>query len=424
VLDSAGYFTGITGKGVDPFKYGGQFRELNAAGKAWNKIRYGENSADERFTTGISNINYFANFKQFMQEKDPGKPFYFWFGAYEPHREFEKGSWKRMGKSLEDVDVPGFLPDTKDIRGDLLDYAVEIEWFDLHLQRMIDYLEEIGELDNTIIIVTSDNGMAFPRAKANVYEYGIHVPLAVSYPKHFLGGRTVPDLISFIDFVPTILDLTGTSPKGMQPVTGKSFSHILYNDVREQDRFRDFVLAGRERHSSSRYKNLGYPQRAIRQDQYLFIWNMEPERWPAGAPQRLIPDSTEGAVYPMYGIDENGIHHSDRAFTDIDACPSKSFIVENHEKYYKFFEMAVAKRPEYELFDIEKDPYCRDNLADKSEFTEITSGMKQLLKERLAATNDPRVTGPDKDIFDSYKRYLHIREFPPPSEYDHLPIGN
>ena len=55
------------------------------------------------------------------------------------------------------------------------------------------YVEEIGELENTIVIVTSDNGMAFPRAKANGYEYGIHVPFAVRFPKEFPGGRIVTD---------------------------------------------------------------------------------------------------------------------------------------------------------------------------------------------------------------------------------------
>ena len=68
-----------------------------------------------------------------------------------------------MGKKLDDAkEVPGFLPDNDEIRGDLLDYAAEIEWFDLHLQRMLNYLDRIGELDNTIVMVTADNGMPFP----------------------------------------------------------------------------------------------------------------------------------------------------------------------------------------------------------------------------------------------------------------------
>jgi len=77
--------------------------------------------------------------------------------------------------------VPPFLPDTPEVRSDILDYCVEIEWFDTHLGRMLKALEDAGELANTLVIVTGDNGMPFPRAKANCYEYGIHVPLAIRW---------------------------------------------------------------------------------------------------------------------------------------------------------------------------------------------------------------------------------------------------
>lgn len=418
LLSANGYFTGRTGKGVSPFKYGEPFREEDAAGKGWNDIQYEEGTPeDERFATGIRNLNYFANFQQFIQEKDPEKPFFFWYGASEPHRAFEKDSWKRFGKIPNEVEVPDFLPDDEVVRGDLLDYAVEIEWFDLHLQRMIEYLEEIGELENTIIMVTSDNGMAFPRAKANAYEYGVHVPLAISYPDGFPGGRVVEDPISFIDLAPTILELTQTSAEGMLPISGKSIVDILKSTKEGVvDNSKEFVMAGRERHSSSRWENVGYPQRVMRRQQYLYIWNMKPERWPAGAPQRIIPDSTDNALYPMYGIDENGEHHSGWAFTDIDGCPTKSVIVENHNDpaYEKFFELAVAKRPEFELFDIEQDPYCLKNLAENPEFEGVKAEMQQLMLQELERTADPRVVGPNKEVFDTYIRYSPMREFPKP----------
>ena len=112
-------------------------------------------------------------------------------------------------------------------QSDLLDYAVEIEWFDLHLKRMLDYLEEKGELDNTIVIVTADNGMPFPRAKANCYEYGIHVPFAVRYPKEYPGGRIVDDPVSFADLAPTILEITGTGSEGMCLSWAGAFLNLL-----------------------------------------------------------------------------------------------------------------------------------------------------------------------------------------------------
>lgn len=220
LLKANGYYTGYTGKGVDPFQYARNeadslWRTQNAAGKAYNKHKYEKDTPhDSRTANGISRINYSENFRDFMQQRKNHQPFYFWYGSSEPHRAYEKGSWKRNGKKLDQVDIPGFIPDSEEIRGDMLDYAVEIEWADSHLCQMINHLDSIGELNNTIIIVTADNGMPFPRAKANCFEYGIHIPMAISYPNGFPAGRRVDDLISFIDLAPTILELAGIKPEG------------------------------------------------------------------------------------------------------------------------------------------------------------------------------------------------------------------
>ena len=426
LLDANGYATGRTGKGVSPFRYARDendslWRTTDAAGIEHSNIHYEIGSPDdERSARGISTLNYFENFKYFMENVRGEKPFFFWYGSTEPHREFEQDSWKRNGKNLDDVAVPGFFPDHEIVRGDLLDYAVEIEWFDLHLLRMLTYLEEIGELENTIVIVTSDNGMPFPRAKANGYEYGVHVPFAVRFPKNFPGGRIVDDLVGFTDIAPTILELTEISPDGMLPISGKSILNILKSKNQgEVEISGKYVFAGRERHSSSRYINWGYPQRIIRSKDYLLVWNMKPNRWPAGDPQSIKPGTTD-ELLPMYGIDENGKHHSDWAFTDIDAALTKSFIIEhmNDEIIRPFFDLAHAKRPEFEFFNIKKDPFCLNNLSGKEDFAETESEMKSALMEELKNSEDPHVVGPDKEIFDSYIRYSPIREFPKPDRLE------
>ena len=148
----------------------------------------------------------------------------------ELHRNYKKDSWKRNGKKPESIDVPGFLPDDEEIRGDLLYYTVEIDWFNLHLTRILNYLDSIGELDNTILIVTGDNGMPFFRAKANSFEYGVHVPLAISYLKGFPGNRIVNDPVSFVDFAPTIREMTNTKPEEMMPIFGRSITDILKSE--------------------------------------------------------------------------------------------------------------------------------------------------------------------------------------------------
>ncbi len=422
LLDANGYQTGRTGKGVGPFRYARSemdslWRKTDAGGIAYSNIRYKRGtSEDERTAGGIHSDDYFRNFKYFMENVRGEKPFFFWYGGHEPHRAYEQDSWKKNDKYLSEVNVPGFFPDHEVVRGDILDYAVEIEWFDLHLQRMLSYLEEIGELENTIVIVTADNGMPFPRAKANGYEYGIHVPFAIRFPQEFPGGRVVEDPISFADLAPTILELTKTNNEGMLPFSGESILTILKSEKDGVvDPTKEYVFSGRERHSSSRYLNWGYPQRMIRSKDYLLIWNIKPERWPAGAPQRLA-DGTEDNLLPMYGIDDDGNHHSDWAFTDIDAAPAKSFIIENMEddNIRPFFDLSVGKRPEFEFFNVNKDPFCLSNLSGKEQYATIENEMKTVLMDELKESHDPRVVGPDKEIFDSYIRYSPIREFPKP----------
>lgn len=423
LLNANGYVTGRTGKGVAPFQYARNekdslWRATDAAGIAHSNIHYEiESNEDERTAGGIHSDNYFENFKYFVENVRGDKPFFFWYGGHEPHRSYELDSWKRNNKNPDEIkEVPDFFPDNGVIRGDMLDYAVEIEWFDLHLQRMLKYLEEIGELENTIVIVTADNGMPFPRAKANGYDFGIHVPMAIRFPKSFPGGRIVDDPVSFADLAPTILEITKTSNEGMLPISGKSILDILKsNKDGVVSPSKKYVFSGRERHSSSRYKNWGYPQRMIRSKDFLYIWNIRSERWPAGAPQRINPKNT-GELLPMYGIDVNGVHHSDWAFTDIDGSPSKSFIVEHHNdpKIKPYFDWAVDKRPEVEFFDIKNDPYCLNNLAGNPDYAVVEKEMKEALMNELKKSEDPRLVGPDKEVFDSYIRYSPMRDFTEP----------
>lgn len=397
-LESNGYAIGLTGKGVAPFKYAisdkdSLWRKGNAAGPYHSKIVYNQQT-DDRFTKSISNKNYVENFKFFLEAKDEKEPFFFWFGAHEAHRGYEKNSWKRTNKKLSDVKVPEFFPDDEVIRGDLLDYAVEIEWFDLQLKKMLDHLKEIGELENTIVIVTADNGMPFPRAKANCYDFGVHVPLAISYPKQFLKGKIIKEPVGFVELAPTILEIAQIKPKGMQQITGKSMLKVL--EGKKKFSKKKTVFSGRERHTASRHKNKGYPQRSIRKGEFLFIWNMTPERWPAGDPNSFKKGKREGPL-------------SENVYADIDGSPSKSFLLKNRDYY---FNLAVQKRPEFELFNIENDPYCLINLVGVKESTSVEKKLKKLLLEELIRTQDPRVVGADKNIFDTYKRYGPMRYFP------------
>ena len=222
-LADAGYHVGMTGKGWAPGRADGW--PHNPAGKAYSQRK-------TQAPKGISNNDYAANFADFLRHRGEEQPFCFWFGATEPHRGYEKGIGQSNGLDPAQVNVPPFLPDSEEVRGDIADYLFEIQWFDSHLTRMLDQLQEMGQLENTLVIVTSDNGMPFPRAKANLYEYGIHMPLAIAWPTKIAAGQTTDDLVSLIDVTKTIFEASGVTPKLAEQMPGHSLLVAIRDGVR------------------------------------------------------------------------------------------------------------------------------------------------------------------------------------------------
>jgi len=373
VLERAGYHVGFTGKGWGPgnWQIGGRHR--NPAGTDFSSVKTGTRQP------GIGSVDYAANFAEFLGSRSKNSPFCFWYGAQEPHRQYDRGSGRRAGKRLEDVEVPKFLPDNEEVRSDLLDYLLEVEWFDRHLGRMLELLDAQGLAQNTLVVVTSDNGFSFPRAKANLYEYGIHMPLAVRWPSRMKGRQTTDALVSFVDFAPTLFDAAGVkAPAGL---VGKSFLPVLLQSagVRNAE---NWILCGRERHSHARFDNLGYPARAIRTAQHLYIRNLKPDRWPAGDP--------------------DGYH-------DIDPSPTKELMLASLKQGDRLASLALGKRPAEELFDVSADPDCLTNLAGSPEHDKTRRELSQTLNDVLRQQRDPRLEAGREDIFDSYPRYSPMR---------------
>ncbi|MFW5773596.1 MAG: sulfatase [Tangfeifania sp.] len=386
-LGENGYWVGSVAKGWapgDPGEINGKRRELT--GPKFDEFK------TEPPAKHINNNDYARNFEAFLEERPEGQPFCFWYGSTEPHRryEFEAGI-NKGGKSLDEVDeVPAFWPDVDTVRTDMLDYAFEIEYFDLHLQRMLQKLEEMGELDNTLVIVTADNGMPFPRIKGQVYEYSNHLPLAIMWPDGIKNpGRVVTDFVNFIDFTPTYLELAGLSVNeaGMQPVTGKSLTDIFYSEE-EGDVVpgRDFVLVGKERHDVGRPDDVGYPVRGIITDGYLYLRNFKPDRWPKGNPET--------------------------GYLNCDGSPTKTYILDTRRKkgVMEFWQLNFGKRPVEELYNIDDDPYCMNNLADVENFDDIKKKLADEMTKRLKEQNDPRILG-NGDVFDNYEYSGAVRNY-------------
>lgn len=394
-LAENGYQLGYTGKPWGPGNWKDAGWKENPVGPAYNEITY-----DSVPYTGINKRNYAANFEAFLTQREADAPFFFWYGCHEPHRVFEEGSGQAAGKNILAAEVPQFLPGDSLIRSDVLDYCLEIEWFDDHLGKMLSLLEEKGELDNTIVIITSDNGMAFPYAKANLQEYGTHVPLIVAGPG-IAKDIERPQLVSLIDIAPTLLELTD-SPL-LTGISGRNLESLL--TIQSPDiniNPRDFVLTGRERHTHARPDNFGYPARAIRTAQFLYIHNFDSTRWPAGNPAIEFPKNHSNP--PGFKSMQGGFH-------DIDASPSKSFIVDQAQELPFFYELAVGKRPKEQLYNIQTDPACIEDLSRYAVFQFKKEELRKQLFKALHQQGDPRVQG-NGEIFESYPRFAGMREFP------------
>ena len=396
LLEEVGYSIGFTGKPWGPGNWEDAGWSRNPVGPEFNMHKL-----DAVPATGIHKVDYFENFKEFYSQKTENAPFFFWYGGHEPHRDYEDGSGIKAGMKLSSAVVPKFLPETDLVKSDMLDYAFEIEWFDAQLGKMLRFLDEKGELENTIIVVTADNGMPFPSAKANLQEYGTHVPLAICWPKKVKGNRIVSDLVGMIDLAPTFLEITGI--KSPQKMTGKSLTKILFSG--EQgiiDPERKYVFTGRERHTHARPDNLGYPARAVRTTEYLYVLNFKPDRWPAGdpAPEEANNPSADAGLKKLLP----GYH-------DVDDSPTKQFLIDEKNSWPKYFDLAYSKRPAEQLYDIKKDPDCVTNLADNPELQEVKNELNKILMEELKKEGDPRVLGTG-DVFESYPRFGAMRDFP------------
>ena len=366
LLEEAGYHVGYSRKGWGPGRHQVGGRKRNAAG------------------------DKYKNFNAFLAKRPEGKPFCFWFGSTDPHRGYKKGSGKASGMKLEEIRLFDFFPDNLDVRGDVADYYWEVQRFDREVGARVAKLREMGELENTIVVMTGDHGMPFPRCKGNLYDSGARVPLAIRWPEKIsTPGRRVTDFVSLTDLAPTFLAAAGIETPG--EMTGRSLLPILESDrAGRVEVVRDHVLTGKERHVPCQEAPLsgGTPMRAIRTDDFLYIRNFKPDRWPAGTPN----DKKAWFKRAWLGDCDNG--------------PTKSSIVAlgNTSTGNKYYQWSFGKRPAEELYDVRKDPGQLKNVADDPAYSEMKSKLWTRLETGLRNTRDPRIIG-GAEKFDTYPYY-------------------
>jgi len=386
ILEENGYHIGYSYKVWAPGipenqPIGAERTRYVAHGERWNKFSIvvsGSKDPGQTHKDLLEEVR--GNFSDFLEERKDGGPFYYWWGPRNTHREWEKGS----GKAIWGIDpdrlkgrMPSFLPDVPEIREDFADYLGECLAFDEGLGVLISVLEEKGELDNTIIVVSGDHGIpGFPRGKTNLYDLGTHIGLAVRFPEKIKGGRAVTDFVSLMDLAPTFLEF-GQSPVP-SVMTGRSIKAVLESGKSGRvDRNRDYVVVGRERHvPGARQGKLPYPMRAIVTDGFKYVRNFAPTRCPMG--------TFKGGLL------------------DLDGGPTKDWFYEHFfdENYSMEVELAFGLRPYEELYNLADDPDEVNNLACDPKYQKLRKKLSDKLEKILSETGDPRMS-PGLCDFDS-----------------------
>src|SRR6476659_7553308 len=311
--------------------------------------------------------------RPFIEAKSD-QPFFLYYAPNDPHRG-APAKWaplkpnsfgnERPGQEPKgvvpvhydpaDVIVPPFLPDTPVSRAELAQYYESISRIDQGVGRLVEILKKAGKFDDTLIIYISDNGVPFPGAKTTVYEPGLNLPCIVRNPSAKKRGVVNEAFVSWVDITPTILDFAGVKPNEKQPLHGRSFLPVL-----EQSKPAgwDEVYASHTFHEVTMY----YPMRVVRSGKYKLIWNI--------ASPLPFPFASD-----LYG-----------SATWQDTLKRGDDYV-----YGKRSVSAYEHRPQFELYDLEKDPDELHNLTDDSAHQKKLAELKQKLREFQKRTADPWV---------------------------------
>ena len=282
-------------------------------------------------------------------ESENNKPFFLYFCTHEPHRPFKREGSDKF--KSEDVIVPPYLPDIPECREELAEYYGSVQRSDVGLLELIKILKHSGKWRNTVIIYCSDNGVAFPGAKTTLYEPGMRLPFVV-YDGGAKSKRIKTDaMISFVDITPTILDYAGVDITERE-FHGRSFRGLVQNG--EAEGF-DEIYASHTFHEITMY----YPMRVVRNRRCKLIWNI-----------------AHGLDYPFA--------------SDLWASKTWQAVLKRGDEYYGKRKIEnYLHRPEFELYDLEKDPHEINNLADDTNYANIFKEMKEKLKVFQQRTKDP-----------------------------------
>ncbi|MEM6473347.1 MAG: sulfatase [Planctomycetota bacterium] len=296
-----------------------------------------------------------------LNRRSPSKPFFLWLAALDPHREYEDGAIDVPHKT-SDIIVPPHLPDTPEVREDLRLYYDEIGRLDEYVGKVMGALEEQGIADDTVIIFISDNGRPFPRDKTSLYDGGIRTPWIIRWPQKIKAGQTTNSLVSSVDLAPTILKLGGGDPSAI-PHEGLSFLRVLEDSAATH---REFAFAEDHWHDYEDHA------RAVMTTQFKLIRNDYPD-----LPATPSADAGRSPTWQtMLRLQSEGM---------LTPAQQNCFL---------------APRPEWELYDLNRDPAELVNRIDDPAYSATKEKLKLALESWSKKTKDYLPSRRTPDEFD------------------------
>lgn len=354
VLNKAGYRTALIGKNhvLPPEVY--PYQQTIGTAEQSRNVKWVADEAAKIFSA-----------------TDPA-PFFVVIGFHDPHRAGKGFDNKRRFPGVEqkkydpkNVTIPYFLPDDPKVREDLADYYQSLHRMDQGVGLVLDELKKADHDNDTLVIYASDNGMPFPGAKTTLYDAGVHLPFIIRVPGARARARPGVEsqaMVSWIDIAPTVLDWTGAGAgaKVSYPLPGRSLLPIV--DQPNPPGW-DRVFGSYIFHEIWMY----YPMRSVRNRQYKLIWNL-----------------AHTLEYPIA--------------SDIARSPSQHAVDSLHSMGQRSLD-SYLYRPEFELYDIQKDPNELHNLADDPALADVKKDLHHQILQMMADTNDawnPLVKNPLK----------------------------
>jgi N-sulfoglucosamine sulfohydrolase len=325
-LGEAGYFTAAAGK----------WHIGTSAKEDFDRV------VDDREGSGT------GHWLDLLRSRPSERSFFLWLGSRDPHRPSDGGQEFRDRYQLP-LQLPEGFVDGPGVQQELLDYYLEISRFDHDVGRVVDELERQGVLDSTLVIVMSDNGRPFHRAKLTLYDDGIKTPLIMAWPEGIRAAGHYRHLVSSIDLAPTLLELAGLEvPASMQ---GHSLVPAIWD---REARIRDYVFAERNWHGKNAH------ERAVRSTEFLYKENQ----------------------FPLHGDCTRTQFSQSEAYRALDAARRRGELDEVGRACFR------AERERTELFAASFDGIDYRNLAADPEYREVRAELKRELDGWRESTGD------------------------------------